>query len=88
VKRVGWLGLVLFTIGTILRQSYYWDAIPIWMVDAYEQGARTRGSGAPMNYYHQDWPVPTSVSAQNSIGLSLLVAGLVLVVWALAKVKQ
>ena len=87
MRLVGWLGLLLMGGGAVLRQSYYSEAVTLWMNEAYQQGARTIGSGAPMNYFHQDWPVPQSVAVLGWIGLACLFFGAVLVSIALGKAK-
>ena len=88
MRLLGWLGLILMGGGALLRERYYSEANLIWVNEAYRQGAETLGNGAPMNYFHQDWPVPLEASAQGWIGIAAMIVGAVLIGLALARVKQ
>ena len=85
MRAIGWVGLALIAIGLLLRENYYSRSVVVWMNDAYEQGARTLGSGAPMNYFHQDWPVPQAVSTLGWLALVCFVLGFAVVGYALLK---
>ncbi|NVD44018.1 hypothetical protein [Qipengyuania atrilutea] len=88
MRLFGWTGLTFLVLGVLLREYFYSNAVLEWMNEAYRQGANTYGSGAPMNYFHQNWLVSQTIEMVGIAALVCQILGVGLVGYALAKMQR